>query len=164
MTELREKPDFERVYAEFKEKVARYVHGKIANIHDAEDIVSDIFIKVLNRLSEFDGNKASLSTWIYTITRNTVIDYFRAAKRFCELPDELSYEQGIDEKNYEQALNQLADALGRLSERERDIIILHYYGEKTLKNIAEIMNISYRYAKLLHANALKRLREIFCEV
>lgn len=165
MTDLREKPDFERVYAEFKEKVARYVHGKIANIHDAEDIVSDVFVKVLNRISEFDENKASLSTWIYTITRNTVTDYFRTKKQICELPEEISDEQSVDGKILkEETLKRLADALEMLSEQEQDIIVLHYYSEKTLKDIAVMMNISYRYAKMLHANGLKRLREFFHEV
>ena len=60
----------------------------------------------------------------------------------------------------EETLESLADALGQLPQRERDIIILHYYSGKTLKSIAEIMDISYSYVKLLHAKALKVLREI----
>lgn len=161
MTELREKPDFERVYAEFKEKVARYVHGNISNVHDAEDVVSEVFVKVLDGLANYDERKASLSTWIYAITRNAVIDYFRAAKQFCELPEELSDAENAEEKLLnEETLEHLAAALKQLSERERDIVVLRYYSGKTLKNIADTMNISYSYAKLLHANALKRLREL----
>lgn len=60
----------------------------------------------------------------------------------------------------EETLNSLADALEQLSRRERDIIILHYYSGRTLKGIAEIMDISYSYVKLLHTKALKVLREI----
>lgn len=161
MTELREKPYFERVYAEFKEKVARYVHGNISNVHDAEDVVSEVFVKVLDGLTNYDKRKASLSTWIYAITRNAVIDYFRAAKQFCELPEELSDAENAEEKLLnEEALENLAAALKQLSERDRDIVVLRYYSGKKLKNIADTMNISYSYAKLLHANALKRLREL----
>ena len=70
-------------------------------------------------------------------------------------------EDNIDEALLnEEALEDLANALERLTERERDIIILHYYSGKTLKNIAEKMNISYSYVKLLHGNALKALRVI----
>lgn len=164
MNKLRENDGFECVYAEYKGKVMRYIHNRVSNVHDAEDLTSDVFVKVLNGLSGFDENKASISTWIYTITRNTVTDYFRTAKRFCELSEVLPGEDGEDDIDgsipCEENLVQLADALESLSERERDIIILRYYGEKTLKEIAGMTNISYSYIKLLHAGALKKLREL----
>lgn len=154
----------ERIYFEFKDRVARYVHGKIGNEHDSEDVVSDVFVKVFNGLSDFDENKASLSTWIYTITRNAVIDYFRASKRLCELPEELCSEDDTEQKLINaEMLERLADALERLNERERDIIVLHYYSGRTLKDIAEAMGISYSYIKLLHSNALKTLRKFIDE-
>lgn len=150
----------ERIYIEFKDRVTRYVRGKIGSEYDSEDVVSDVFVKVFNGLSDFDENKAKLSTWIYTITRNAVIDYFRAAKQFCELPEEL-YSEDDTEQNMinTEMLERLADALERLNERERDIIILHYYSGRTLKDIAEAMGISYSYTKLLHGGALKALRK-----
>lgn len=150
----------ERIYIEFKDRVARYVRGKVGNEHDSEDVVSDVFVKVFNGLSDFDENKASLSTWIFTITRNAVIDYFRASKRLCELPEEL-YSEDDTEQNIinTEMLERLADALERLNERERNIIVLHYYGGRTLKDIAEAMGISYSYTKLLHGGALKVLRK-----
>lgn len=154
----------ERIYIEFKDKVTRYVRGKIGSEHDSEDVVSDVFVKVFNGLSDFDENKASLSTWIYTITRNAVIDYFRASKRLCELPEELCSEDDTEQNIINtEMLERLADALGRLNERERDIIILHYYSGRALKDIAQIMSISYSYTKLLHLNALKVLLKIIDE-
>lgn len=163
MIELHENTEFEQVYARFKNKVTRYICGKIPNEHDAEDLAADVFVKVFHGLSGFDEKKASLSTWIYRITQNTVIDYYRTTKFLCELPEELCLDGNIDENILnEETLKSLADALEKLPQRERDIIILHYYSGKTLKSIAEIMDISYSYVKLLHANALKALREIIC--
>lgn len=154
----------ERIYIEFKDRVARYVRGKIGSEHDSEDVVSDVFVKVFNGLSDFDENKASLSTWIFTITRNAVIDYFRASKRLCELPEELCSEDDAEQKLInKEMLERLASALERLNERERDIIVLHYYSGRTLKDIAQIMSISYSYIKLLHLNALKELRKYIDE-
>lgn len=154
----------EHIYIEFKDKVTRYVRGKISDEHECEDVVSDVFVKVFNGLSDFDENKAKLSTWIYTITRNAVIDYFRASKRLCELPEELYSEDDTEQKMINtEMLERLADALERLNERERDIIILHYYSGRTLKDIAQIMNISYSYVKLLHSDALKVLRKYIDE-
>lgn len=161
MTELRENIEFERIYDEYKGKVKGYVHSRVSNVHDAEDLVSEVFVKVLKGLSGFDENKASISTWIYTITRNTVTDYFRKAKCFCELSDVLLGDDDIDGKILcEETLVQLANALESLSQRERDIIILRYYGEKTLKEISGMTDISYSYIKLIHAEALKKLREL----
>lgn len=154
----------ERIYIEFKDRVARYVRGKVGNEHDSEDVVSDVFVKVFNGLSDFDENKASLSTWIFTITRNAVIDYFRASKQLCELPEELCSEDDAEQKLInKEMLERLASALERLNERERDIIVLHYYSGRTLKDIAQIMSISYSYTKLLHLNALKELRKYIDE-
>lgn len=149
----------ERIYVEFKDRVTCYICGKISNIHDAEDIVSDVFVKVFNGLADYDESRSSLSTWIYTITRNTLTDHFRTSKYFCEIPEELCSEDDTEETLLnEEMLDCLANALSQLEERERDIIILHYYSGKTLKEIAEMINISYSYIKLLHANALKALR------
>ena len=67
----------EALYTAYSEKVRGYVFGKVANRHDAEDLVSDVFLKAYEKYPTFDADRASVSTWLYTITRNTVIDYFR---------------------------------------------------------------------------------------
>jgi len=163
MTELHDdielKQRRERIYSDYKDKVARYVGSKVSNAADAEDIVSDVFVKVLDGLSGYDESRASLSTWIYTITRNTVTDYFRTAKRLQEFPEDIPAESEIDERLLcDETLERLADALTRLSGRQRDIIVLRYYGGRTLKDISGMMDISYSYTKLLHSAALKALR------
>lgn len=150
----------ERVYIEFKDKVTCYVRGKISSVHDAEDIVSDVFVKVFNGLADYDESKSSLSTWIYTITRNTVIDYFRKAKRFCEIPGELYREDDTEAGLLnEEALEQLANALENLEERERDLLLLHYYKNKSLKEIALIMGMSYSNTRIIHKKALGRMKK-----
>lgn len=150
----------ERVYIEFKDKVTRYVRSKISNAGDAEDVVSDVFVKVFAGLDKYDADRSSLSTWIYTIARNTVTDYFRTAKRFCEIPEEFSRADDTESALLnEETLERLSDALLRLDERKRGIIIMHYYNGKTLKEIAAVLDISYSYIKLLHSDALKALKE-----
>ena len=54
----------------------------------------------------------------------------------------------------------LADALEMLDIRLRDIIILHYYGGKSLKEIATAMNMSYPNIKILHKKALNQLKKM----
>ena len=53
----------ERIYEEYQEKVRRYISSRIQNPHDAEDLVSCVFLKVYQKLGDFDETRASLSTW-----------------------------------------------------------------------------------------------------
>ena len=60
----------EALYTAYSEKVRGYVFGKVANRHDAEDLVSDVFLKAYEKYPTFDADRASVSTWLYTITRS----------------------------------------------------------------------------------------------
>lgn len=151
----------EKIYLEYCEKVTHYISSRISNPHEVEDLVSTVFLKVYQKLPSFDENKASVSTWIYTITRNTLTDYFRTLKQPCELTENLPSDVEIDDNLLrEEMLNSLADALSRLEQRERDLIILHYYSGKTLKTIAEMMQMSYANARIIHNKALAKLRTL----
>ena len=79
--------DLDRIYTEYSGKVMGYIRARIRSSAEAEDLHSEVFEKVLKKIGEFDPSKASLNTWIFTITRNTVIDYFRKT-RPTEEPDE----------------------------------------------------------------------------
>ena len=81
MTELQK----EEIYVNYKTKVEGYISSKINDKHDVEDVVSSVFVKVYHNIDAFDSKKASISTWIYSITKNTVIDYFRTRKEYCQL-------------------------------------------------------------------------------
>lgn len=149
----------EALYTEYRDKVSRYVFCKLRNKNDAEDLVSEIFLKVYENLDTFDASLASVSTWIYTITRNTVTDYFRANRTYSELPEELSDGGGADcVVLQKESLAALGKALGMLDERCRSLVILKYYRRMSLKDIASRMGISYAYVKILHKSALNKLK------
>lgn len=150
----------EELYLQFHDKVAAYVTGRVEHRHDAEDLVSEIFTKAYAKWNSYDPAKASLSTWIYTITHNAVVDYYRSQKKMVEYADYMDAEEFAAEEADER-LEQLADALQRLKEKERDLIILHYYKGCTLKKVAELMGMSYINAKVIHKKALTALRNIF---
>lgn len=152
----------EEIYLTYKDKVSGYVHNKVENYHDAEDLISQVFLKVYQKLDTFDSNKASLSTWIYTITRNTVTDFFRAHRILIPIEDYMTEEIPAADTN-DGALEILADALQNLKERERDLILLHYYKGLTLKEVAVQMQMSYINAKVIHKKALTALRDFYAE-
>lgn len=152
----------EQIYQEYRGKVTSYVRSKVVNVVDVEDIVSKVFMKIVEKLDTFDSTKAALSTWIYTITGNTVIDFYRMNKAHSgieEVEDSLGYvESGFDEILNNETLEELAIALENLDERSRDLIILHYYSGLTLKEIGLRMGMSYANVKIVHNKALKLLK------
>ena len=160
MTEIQK----EDIYREFHGKVYGYINAKINNVHTAEDLTSVVFVKVYEKIDDFDRTKASLSTWIYTITRNALIDYYRTRKTFEEIPETLTCGYSIEEKVCSnEMLESLTAALRTLDERERDIIILRYYSGKTLKEIAAGMGISYAYVKVLQNKAFDKLKKYLAD-
>lgn len=152
--------DAEQVYREYQPKVRAYVSGKIQEPHDVEDLVSAVFMKVVQKLDSYDPAKASVSTWVYTIARNTVTDYFRTRHSMVAFEDYMPDEAPAMDLTGE-ALDSLADALLTLKEKERDLIVLYYYSGYTLKTVAEMMGMSYINAKVIHKKALTGLRTFF---
>lgn len=153
-------PDMETLYTQYSSKVTGYIYTRIRNRADAEDLCADVFEKVQRKLSEFDPARASVSTWIFTITRNTVIDYYRRSKPTEELDENLSDNLEIDESLLNtETLSELAGALRALPEELRDLIVLRYYDGKPLTEVAEIMGLSYGAVKLRHQSALAKLRK-----
>lgn len=147
----------ERVYAEYCPKVRAYVRGKVKDHHTEEDLVSAVFLKIVQKLDRFDPARASLSTWVYAITRNTVTDHFRARRPMASWEDYMADETpspNLDD-------DALADALLSLKEKERDLVVLHYYHGHTLKTVAETMGMSYINAKVVHKKALTGLQHFY---
>ena len=152
--------DLDQIYTEYSGKVMGYIRARIRSSAEAEDLHSEIFEKILKKIGEFDPSKASLNTWIFTITRNTVIDHFRRAKPSEELDENLSDNVELDEDLLNsETLSELAAALRKLPQQMMDIIVLRYYDGKPLTEIAEMMNLSYGAVKLRHQNAVLMLRQ-----
>lgn len=148
------------IYEEYHEKILWYIFSKVNDKFLAEDICSDVFVKVFEKYESFNKEKASASTWIYTIARNTLIDYYRVRKIHEEVPEDISTGSSVEDEVCNNAmLEMLADGLNKLDEREKDLIILHYYSGYNLKETAQKIGISYAYVKILHNKALGELKK-----
>ena len=153
----------EKIYLEYREKVFRYVRGKVRNLADAEDVTSEIFLKVQTSLDSYNEEKATLSTWIYTITHNTVCNYYREQSR-CALSLEENAlcsetDDGVMSEIENEILKEnLAIALETLTEREQGVIVLYYYHEIPLRDIAIKMGITYTNAKFIKHQAISKLK------
>ena len=152
--------DLEQIYTEYSGKVMGYIRARIRNSADAEDLHSEVFEKIQRRLDSYDPQKASISTWVFTITRNTLIDHFRRNKVGEELDENMSDDSDLDESLLKtESLTELAQALRKLPQQLMDIVILRYYDQKPLTEIARMMGLSYGAVKLRHQNAIMLLRD-----
>ena len=151
------KTSIDEIYEEYYQKVFSYINSRINNYHDSEDLCEDVFTKVFKNLEKFDESKSALSKWIFNITKNTLIDFYRTRHDSYELLDNYEYEE---EKNAvsETELADLANALNKLNDEERDIIVLKYYEGYSLKEIGEKMSLTYGVVKLRHNSALEKMK------
>ena len=153
--------DLEQIYTAYYRKVMGYICARVQNHADAEDLCADVFEKIQKKLADYDQEKAAVGTWVFTITRNTVIDFFRRSRSGEGLDENMSDDFEVDEKLlHTENLGELAQALKKLPQQMMDIIVLRYYDEKPLTEIAKMMGLSYGAVKLRHQNALIMLREM----
>ncbi|MBR6115719.1 MAG: sigma-70 family RNA polymerase sigma factor [Oscillospiraceae bacterium] len=148
---------FDAIYREYRPKVSQYISSRVADPEDAQDLCSEVFRKALEHLDLRSG--AGVSSYIYTVTRNTVVDYYRTRRIHAPLEEDLPEEGGPEEDLLRaDSLSRLAGALSGLPERQRDIIVLHYYSGCTLQEVSERMSLPYSVVKRAHRSALERLR------
>ena len=147
------------IYRLYSKKVLCYLRGKGLNEDDAEDLCASVFMKFYEKADSFDATRASPSTLIYQILHNTLIDFYRTRKQHSELDEEIACKDDtLDSILTQETLTELGQALMKLEDRERALVILVYYDGKTLKEAAEIIKMSYSNAKLVMKKALYELR------
>lgn len=156
--------DYEQIYIEYKDRVSGYIFSHISNSDDTRDLVSSVFTKILQSSASYRGDPNSISSFIYRITQNLVIDYYRTKKIQDEVSESLVASQSIEDDFFKQStLDFLADALALLPDFERDIVILHYYKNISLKKIAIKLQSTDGKVKLAHSRAIKFLKNKFEE-
>ena len=150
---------FDSIYREYHDKVYGYIIGHVGVPEDAEDLCSEVFRKAMEHYDPERG--PGVSSYLYTTTRNTVIDYYRTHRVSSELTEDIPAEGSLEDQMITaDTLDRLADALRSIPERDRDIIVLHYYEGNTLMEISEMMSLPYSVIKRAHKSALKKLQDI----
>lgn len=153
--------DWETVYKEYEPKVRAYIQSRVGNSEDIKDLCSEVFLEIMRQKERFSGEPKALSSWIFVITKRTVAKFYRSYRPTDEIPEDVADDTDIEQQTVEaETLDLLADALEQLEERLRDIILLHYYGDKMLSEIATAMGMSYPNIKVLHKKALGQLKKL----
>lgn len=127
-----------------------FVYGMVHNTQDAEDLTMIAFQKAFARINTWKQDTCKFSTWLFSIARNTVIDFIRSnEKRLISGEDVSRYTALRDESwtpeeqlTHDENVRLIEDCIEKLSEKRKEIIILHIEGNKD-ERIAEILNISH---------------------
>ena len=132
--------DVVRLFDAYADDLYRFAVYYTGSKHDAEDIVQDVFLKLLDdRVATKPGKE---KTYLFTMTANSCRDYFRSASRQKDVDlesaeNELQYFDDFNERN-----KAVYDELMNLDSQFRMPIYLHYYAGYSYKDIAGILKIS----------------------
>src|SRR5262249_32103784 len=133
------------LFGRFKTPVYRFARRLVADHGAAEDIVSEVFLDVWRKAGTFKG-QSSVSTWLLAITRNKAIALSR--RRHVEPLDDESVERIEDESDGPETVCQkqqvrwiLQESLKHLAPVHREIIDLVYYHDRSIEEVASILNI-----------------------
>ncbi len=153
----------EELYKEYYRKVYGYVYLRLRNHADAEDITSDIFAKIVEKLDTFDPEKASYSTWIFTIAKNRVITHYRQHRETEDIDDLVIMDDSdapLDIALLKDNSAVLAEGLKQLSQKDRDLLIARYYYNHSFRQIGELLGMAEANARVAHGRALKKLKDL----
>jgi RNA polymerase sigma-70 factor, ECF subfamily len=148
----------------YRDKVFRLCISMLKHSALAEDVTQDIFLRVWRALPGY-GAQASLSTWIYAISKNACLSELRKRK------PHVSIDQNDDEYNSEiaalaspehddSATVSVTQMLDKLPERYRQAVTLFYMEDKSYEQTAEILGLPLGTVKALLHRARKRLVEL----
>lgn len=140
----------EKVYYHYKPSVLRFVLSMVKDAEEAEVIYHNVFLKILRKSKELDSEK-SIKSYIFTISKNEVIDYFNQLNSNRKKAEEYyinRIERPVDLKLEEEALmNKLEDAMDLLTDQRKKVIQLSYFENLSYQEIAERMLISKNTVK-----------------
>ncbi len=161
---------FAELYEEFMPKVYRFVRYRVSDTQVTEDLTSGVFEKALVNFERYSSDKASFSTWIFSIARNTVIDYYRARgrRRMTSLEESEIVVVSKEptpvetlEKQDEKA--RLRACVSGLSPQEQEIISMKFGAGQNNRQIATALGMSESNVGTKLYRAVRKLRDSFQE-
>ena len=148
--------NFSEIYNKYYSGLLNYVKIRVKDINVAEDIVSETFVKISTKLDTFDASKGAISTWVYKVANNRIIDYWRTQN--AKFGKNLNVDGYTDEDGNElfqfeadndvqdsieskESVKTIVSAIESLKPKYKRIADLYFIQEKEYNEIAEICEI-----------------------
>ena len=147
---------FDRIYS--------YLHMSVGSRHDAEDLTTQTFVKMLESIGRFRWQSVPFSAWLFRIAHNLAIDHFRARRRW-QPEEEIPEPPGAEENSAEeQALASIGAAsllehIARLSPEQRQVLTLKFVFRFSNGEAAAILGKTEGAVKSLQHRALASLQK-----
>jgi len=146
-------------------QVYRYVLARLGNVHDAEDVSEEIFLKMFAGLPNYQWRKVPFAAWLMRIARNEVVSFTRRNGRRSldtELPEDV-IDRGNNNDPAEtterlMALEDLRKAVDLLPEAQREVIILRFASGLSVADTARALGKQENNIKVLQHKGMQRLQ------
>ncbi len=167
-----DKDVFTEIVNRYLKMIYNFIYRFVGNQKTAEDITQEVFLKVWKNIKKYNLEK-SFKTWIFTVAKNTAIDFLRKRK---DIPmssfdnenggniieDSLTDEELRADEIYIMAENKklIENVLTKLTAIQKEIMIMKYVSGLSLFEVAEILQMSKDTVKSHHRRALLRMKKL----
>lgn len=150
------------IYDKYYSAVFRYAYYRIQDQTQAEDIASEVFVRMVERIETYRQRGSPILAWLFTIAHNLVVDSYHSKKKenTSRLDDEYikSNVQHLSQfVERQQDLDCLEGAMRQLTENQRKFIILRFFEEYDIAEVARILGKNERAIRSLQHRALASL-------
>ncbi|MEP6908902.1 MAG: sigma-70 family RNA polymerase sigma factor [Actinomycetota bacterium] len=154
----------EELYLIHFDRIYSYLHLSVGNRHDAEDLTTLTFLRMLEAIGRFRWQTAPFSAWLFRIAHNLAMDHFRAGRRVQVEEDVPELAGGEESSAEDQALDSLGHAgmlelIQRLSAEQRQVLTLKFLFGFANGEVAGILGKTEGAVKSLQHRALASLQK-----
>jgi RNA polymerase sigma-70 factor (ECF subfamily) len=154
----------EELYLLHFDRIYSYLHMSVGNRHDAEDLTTQTFLKMLESITRFRWQSAPFSAWLFRIAHNLAMDHFRATRRW-QPEEEVPEPAGETEPSAEAAAFQslgrqsMLDLIEDLSEEQKQVLTLKFVFNLPNAEVATVLGKTEGAIKSLQHRALVSLQK-----
>ena len=154
----------EELYLIHFDRIYSYLHMSVGNRHDAEDLTTQTFLKMLESIGRFRWQSAPFSAWLFRIAHNLSMDHFRSRRRW-QPEEEVPELPGTEEPSAELAAMQsigresMLELIDKLSPEQQQVLTLKFVFNFPNADVAKILDKTEGAIKSLQHRALASLQK-----
>ena len=159
-----ERDALEELYLLHFDRIYSYLHMSVGNRHDAEDLTTQTFLKMLEAIGRFRWRSAPFSAWLFRIAHNLAMDHFRAARRTQpeeEVPEPAGSEEASAEEEAMHSIGRqsMLELIDKLSPEQQQVLTLKFVFNFPNAEVATILGKTEGAIKSLQHRALVSLQK-----
>jgi RNA polymerase sigma-70 factor (ECF subfamily) len=154
--------DFRPLYEKYYKGIFSYLYQRMSSKDTAFDVTSQVFLKALTHLNTYEFRGVPFSSWLYRIAHNEMVQVFRKQKEQRVINADINDLRYICEENkevfFEEYIPALKKLIGKLNEKELQLVEMRFFEKRPFKEIAEILDISEVNAKVRMYRIIEKLK------